>query len=385
MKKIISVLCTACLIAGSTATAGFKVQSVDGDLVKNCKPAHLMDHDSGECVYKQNETVRMPIASVCNVMTLTLAMEAIHNGKISLDDTVTASENAAGMGGSQVFLGSGCKYSVDQLLKSIVVCSANDSCVAISEAVAGSEESFVAQMNKKASELGCSDTLFANCTGLPKEPQYSCAHDVALMFKNLLSYENYFNYSRIWLEDFVHPDNRTTSMTNTNKLIRRYQSCDGGKTGFTNEAGFCLAATAKKDNLRFISVVLGAESSDDRFASTVNMFNYGFANYKNKIVLDKDVTLNDEFTVSGGKKHSFAVCPERNSYVFSAADKSPDVTHIIIAYDVKAPVQKGQNVGKIEVYKDGVLYDTVNVVSAEDVQKAGFGDYFKDISENWAI
>ncbi len=385
MKKIISVLCTACLIAGSTATAGFKVQSVDGDLVKNCKSAYLMDYDSGECVYKQNETVRMPIASVCKVMTLTLAMEAIHNGKISLDDTVTASENAAGMGGSQVFLGSGCKYSVDQLLKSIVVCSANDSCVAISEAVAGSEESFVAQMNKKASELGCSDTLFANCTGLPKEPQYSCAHDVALMFKNLLSYENYFNYSRIWLEDFVHPDNRTTSMTNTNKLIRRYQSCDGGKTGFTNEAGFCLAATAKKDNLRFISVVLGAESSDDRFASTVNMFNYGFANYKNKIVLDKDVTLNDEFTVSGGKKHSFAVCPERNSYVFSAADKSPDVTHIIIAYDVKAPVQKGQNVGKIEVYKDGVLYDTVNVVSAEDVQKAGFGDYFKDISENWAI
>ena len=385
MKKIISVLCTACLIAGSTATAGFKVQSVDGDLVKNCKSAYLMDYDSGECVYKQNETVRMPIASVCKVMTLTLAMEAIHNGKISLDDTVTAIENAAGMGGSQVFLGSGCKYSVDQLLKSIVVCSANDSCVAISEAVAGSEESFVAQMNKKASELGCSDTLFANCTGLPKEPQYSCAHDVALMFKNLLSYENYFNYSRIWLEDFVHPDNRTTSMTNTNKLIRRYQSCDGGKTGFTNEAGFCLAATAKKDNLRFISVVLGAESSDDRFASTVNMFNYGFANYKNKIVLDKDVTLNDEFTVSGGKKHSFAVCPERNSYVFSAADKSPDVTHIIIAYDVKAPVQKGQNVGKIEVYKDGVLYDTVNVVSAEDVQKAGFGDYFKDISENWAI
>ncbi len=385
MKKIISVLCTACLIAGSTATAGFKVQSVDGDLVKNCKSAYLMDYDSGECVYKQNETVRMPIASVCKVMTLTLAMEAIHNGKISLDDTVIASENAAGMGGSQVFLGSGCKYSVDQLLKSIVVCSANDSCVAISEAVAGSEESFVAQMNKKASELGCSDTLFANCTGLPKEPQYSCAHDVALIFRNLLSYENYFNYSRIWLEDFVHPDNRTTSMTNTNKLIRRYQSCDGGKTGFTNEAGFCLAATAKKDNLRFISVVLGAESSDDRFASTVNMFNYGFANYKNKIVLDKDVTLNDEFTVSGGKKHSFAVCPERNSYVFSAADKSPDVTHNIIAYDVKAPVQKGQNVGKIEVYKDGVLYDTVNVVSADDVQKAGFGDYFKDISGNWAI
>ncbi|MDE6597863.1 MAG: D-alanyl-D-alanine carboxypeptidase, partial [Clostridia bacterium] len=219
----------------------------------------------------------------------------------------------------------------------------------------------------------------------PKPTQYSCAHDVALMFRNLLNYENYFNYSKIWLEDFVHPDNRTTSMTNTNKLLRKYSLCDGGKTGFTNEAGFCLAATAKKDNMRLISVVLGADSSDNRFASTINMFNYGFANYKNKIVLDKDVTLNDEFAVSGGQKNSFAVCPERNCYVFSAANEAPDVTHKVIAYKVKAPVAKGQPVGLIEVYKNGVLYDTVNVVSAEEVKKAGFGDNFRNISENWAL
>ncbi len=205
------------------------------------------------------------------------------------------------------------------------------------------------------------------------------------MFRNLLSYENYFNYSKIWLEDFIHPDNRTTSMTNTNKLIRKYSLCDGGKTGFTNEAGFCLAATAKKDNMRLISVVLGADSSDNRFASTINMFNYGFANYKNKIVLDKDVTLNDEFEVSGGKKSTFAVCPERNCYVFSAADKNPDVTYEIIADKVKAPVAKGQTVGRIEVYKDGILCDTVNVVSAEDIKKANFIDYLKDISDEWAL
>lgn len=385
MKKIMSILCTAALIAGGTATTGFKVQPTEEQLIKGCKSAYLMDYDSGECVYKVNELSRTPIASVCKVMTLTLALEAINNGKLSLDDTITASENAAGMGGSQVFLGSGCQYSVNQLLKSIVVCSANDSCVAVSEAVAGSEESFVAQMNKKAGELGCNDTLFANCTGLPKEPQYSCARDVAVMFKNLLTYENYFNYSKIWLEDFVHPDNRTTSMTNTNKLIKKYAPCDGGKTGFTNEAGFCLAATAKKDNLRFISVVLGADSSDNRFSSAREMFDYGFANFKNKIVLDKDVTLNDEFAVSGGKKQTFAVCPERNCYVFSAMDKSPEITHNIIAYDVKAPVEKGQNVGKIEVYKDGILCDTVNIVSAEEVKKAGFGDYFLNISRNWAI
>lgn len=387
MKKLLSVLCSASLLAGSFAFTGFKVESSDknNNLTTGCKAAFMMDFDSKECIYKENETARMPIASVCKVMTLTLAMEAVESGKLKLDDMITASDNAAGMGGSQVFLGSGCQYSVDQLLKSIVVCSANDSCVAISETISGSEDAFVAKMNKKAAELGCSDTLFANCTGLPKEPQYSCAHDVAIMFSNLLSYDNYFNYSKIWLEDFVHPDNRVTSMTNTNKLIRKFANCDGGKTGFTNEAGFCLAATAKKDNMRLISVVLGADSSDNRFASTVNMFNFGFANYKNKIILDKDITLNDEFAVTGGKKQSFAVCPERNCYVFTAADKAPDITHNIIAYDVKAPVAKGQEVGKIEIFKDGVLYNTVGVVSAEEVQKAGFGDNFKNISGKWAL
>lgn len=384
MKKILTLLCGACLVMGGVATTGFKTTNAEA-LTEGCKAAYLMDGGSGECIYKENETARMPIASVCKVMTLTLCMEAIDEGKIALDDMVTASERAAGMGGSQVFLGQGCQYSVDQLLKSIVVCSANDSCVAMSETVAGSEESFVAAMNKKAEELGCTDTLFANCTGLPKDTQYSCARDVAIMFSNLLSYENYFNYSKVWLEDFVHPDNRTTSMTNTNKLIRKYSLCDGGKTGFTNEAGFCLAATAKKDNLRLISVVLGADSSDNRFTSTVNMFNYGFANFKNKIVLDKEVALNDEFEVFGGKKRSFAVSPERNAYVFSAADASPDVTFKITAEKVKAPVAKGQVVGKIEVFKDGILCDTVNVVAFEEVKKARFGDYFRQVSDGWAM
>lgn len=385
MKKIISFLCTLGLIGCSAATYGFELDSSDKSLTVGCKSAYMMDSNSGECIYKQNECERLPIASMCKVMTLTLVLDAIDSGKLSLDDTVTVSDNASGMGGSQVFLASGCKYQVDQLIKSIVVCSANDSCVALSETVAGSEDSFVAAMNKKAAELGCNDTLFANCTGLPKPTQYSCAKDVAVMFRNLLKYENYFDYSKIWLEDFVHPDNRITSMTNTNKLLRKYKLCDGGKTGFTNEAGFCFTATAKKDNMRLISAVLGADSSDHRFASTVNMFNYGFANFRNKTILDKDVVLNDEFAVSGGKKQSFAVYPEKNCYVFTEKDKEPEICYNVIANQVKAPVAKGQSVGTIEIYKDGVLYETVNAVAAEDVKKAGFGDNFKNISENWAI
>lgn len=385
MKKLFGII-SACLAAASAfSMTGVKTaNAAEMALTSGCKSAYLMDFNSGECIFKENETARMPIASVCKVMTLTLCFDAIDAGKLALDSKITVSDNAAGMGGSQVFLESGLEYSVDELIKSIIVCSANDSCVALSETVAGSEEEFVARMNKKAEELGCADTLFANCTGLPRETQYSCAKDVAAMFANLLNYETYFNYSKIWLEDFAHPDNRTTSMTNTNKLIRKYRFCDGGKTGFTNEAGFCLASTAKKDDLRLISVVLGASSSDERFDSTVKMFDYGFANYKNRIVLDKNVTLNDEFTVVGGKKESFAVRPERNCYVFSAIDKTPEITHNVISYNVKAPVACDQVVGEIEVFKEGVLIDRVNVVAAEEVAKASFGDNFRKNAKHWA-
>lgn len=385
MKKFFGIILSACCIGVSCgAMTGFTVEG-NAKLVSGCKSAYLMDFNSGECIYKENETARMPIASVCKVMTLTLCFDAVSAGNLCPDEDIVVSENAAGMGGSQVFLESGGSYKVDNLIKSIVVCSANDSCVALAERIAGGEEEFVSRMNKKASELGCADTLFANCTGLPRETQYSCAKDVAVMFKNLLGYENYFKYSKIWLEDFTHPGERVTSMTNTNKLIRKYSFCDGGKTGFTNEAGFCLAATAKKNDLRLVSAVLGASTSDDRFDSTIKMFDFGFANYKNKIVLDKDVTLNDEFELSGGKKDSFAVRPERNSYIFSPVGGAPEITHNVVAYEVKAPVEIDQVVGKIEIFKDGVLADTVNVVAAEAVAKAGFGDRFIKITEHWAL
>ena len=386
MKKLCALTLVSAIVASSGAISGFTLENNNASsLTKNCKSAYLMDYNTGECLYKENETARMPIASVCKVMTLTLVFDAIQDGSLALTDTVTVSENAAGMGGSQVFLESGCEYEVNQLIKSIIVCSANDSCVALSETVAGGEQEFVARMNEKAKSLGCTDTLFANCTGLPRDTQYSCAKDVATMFSNLIKYEDYFKYSKIWLEDFAHPEERTTSMTNTNKLIRKYPACDGGKTGFTNEAGCCLASTAQKNNMRLVSAVLGASSSDDRFSSAIKMFEYGFANFKNKIVLDKDVTLNDEFFVRGGKKDTFLVRPERNAYIFSANDKTPEVSYVLIADDVKAPVAENSVVGRIEIYKDNVLADTVNVVAAESVEKAGFIDYFKQIAQNWAM
>lgn len=389
MKKFVLSLamCSAFGVAlvGGIVRGSENSAFADDKLFDGCKSAYLCDYYSGECIYKSNELERLPIASVCKVMTLTLCLDALDSGKISLSDSVTVSANAAGMGGSQVFLQSGLSYTYDQLLKSIVVCSANDSCVAVAESLCGSEQTFVSKMNEKAKELGCGDTLFANCTGLPKPTQYSCAKDVALMYRNLIGHEEYFKYSKIWLEDFNHPDNRTTSMTNTNKLIRRYPSCDGGKTGYTGEAGFCLASTAKRDNLRLVSVVLGATTSDDRFDGAIKMFDYGFANYTNKLVLDKDVNLPERLTVSSGKKPSISVRPERSSYMFSKSDSTPNVTTSVILNDLKAPLSKGEVVGKIEIYKDGIIYDTVAVVASEDVLKADYGDNLRKTAENWAL
>ncbi|MCM1545551.1 MAG: D-alanyl-D-alanine carboxypeptidase [Clostridiales bacterium] len=391
MKKIITTILSFSLLggvaavfggAGAPATAAF---AEDNQLAVNCKSAYLCDYNSGECIYKLNETKRMPIASVCKVMTLTLCFDAIAEGKLSLTDNITISERAAGMGGSQVFLQAGLTYPLTELIKSIVVCSANDSCVAVSESISGSEESFVAAMNRRAEELGCDNTLFANCTGLPKETQYSCAKDVAVMFSNLLQNEEYFKYSKIWLEDFSHPDDRTTTITNTNKLIKKYSACDGGKTGFTNQAGFCLASTAKRDSMRLVSVVLGADNSDNRFKSAINMFNYGFANYKNAVVLDKDVNLNDKFFVDCSKKTAICVRPARSCYVFTANNVTPEIERKVVAYDIKAPVKKGDAVGKIEVYKDGILYDTVDLVAAEDADKASYGDFFKKVAGEWTL
>lgn len=395
MKKIFFTILSFCLICCGTIinysnntsveASACAVVSAENQLVKDCKSAYLCDYYSGECVYELNPTERLPIASVCKVMTLNLCFEAIEQGKLDLNSKICVSRNASGMGGSQVFLKDGLSYDVEQLIKSIIVCSANDSCVAVAEAISGSEDEFVALMNRRAVEYGCTDTLFANCTGLPKDTQYSCAKDVAIMFRRLINNENYYKFSKIWLEDFNHPDGRTTSMTNTNKLIRRYSACDGGKTGFTNEAGFCLASTAKKDNMRLVSVVLGSTSSDSRFASCINLFNYGFANYKNSIVLDETVNLNEKVKVSGGKKEEISVKPARISSVFTKKGDKLEITFNFVPSKLKAPVVKGDLAGKMEVYKNGVLYDCVNVVAAEDADKANYFDNARKIAKEWRM
>lgn len=383
MRKVLIIMATLfALLSFNSSKSVFAEQDI---LIDGCKSAYLIDFDSGTTLYSLNEEKRVPIASVCKVMTLLVCFDAIENGDVSLDQTVVVSKNAAGMGGSQIFLQENNEYAVSQLIKSIIVCSANDSCVAMAETICGSEELFVAKMNEKAKNLGCENTKFSNCTGLPKPNQYSCAKDVAIMFSNLVRHKEYFNYSKIWLENFVHPDNRLTCMTNTNKLLRKYNTCDGGKTGFTNEAGFCLAATALKNNMRVVSVILGADSSDLRFDNTIKLFNFAFANYKNMIVMDEDVNFSDKIEVCGGAKEFLTIKPAKSVYVLNKNGENCDVSKVVNVNNAIAPIKQNQVVGSVDIYKNGVIYTTIDVVASEDVNRASFVDNLNKIAERWAF
>lgn len=386
MKKKLSAIFIFAAALISFVVGGKTVEaSAEAAPEISCKSAYLMDYDSETCVYSYNENLRLPIASMCKIMTLILCFDSVKSGDISLEDTVTASERAAGMGGSQVFLESGAKYKAGDLIKSIAVCSANDSCVAMAEYICGSDEAFVDKMNERAKSLGANDTLFANCTGLPKETQYSTAHDVALMLKELLSNDEYYRVSKIWTEKFLHPNDRYTEMTNTNKLVRFYTGCDGGKTGFTNQAGFCLAATAKRGDMRVISVAIGAETSENRFSSVRNMFDFAFQNYTRKIAVRGGEALNAPVFVKGGKEDAVSAAAERGGYVFSRRNGEDAKIRVeyVIDENVKAPVKKGDKVGEVIIFKNGVECDRINLVSLADCAEASVFDYYKKIAKKW--
>ena len=355
----------------------------ENSLQIRAKSAYLMDFASSSPIYTQNEKTHLPIASMCKIMTLILTFDAIDNGIIDMEEEITVSEKAASMGGSQVFLEANAKYKVKELIKSIVVCSANDSCVALAEKICGSESVFTDKMNVKAKELGANDTLFANCTGLPKEPQYSCAKDVAIMLKELLNHQEYFEFGKVWMDKFSHPKGRYTEISNTNKLVRFYEGCDGGKTGFTNQAGFCLAATAKRGDMRIISVIIGSENSANRFEDTKTMFNYAFANYTVKPVLEANVPLENTVKVNGGKEKELAVVPARPSFVFCKKGEKPNVTIETCYNAISAPVKKGETVGEIFIYKDGVEIDKVPLIAEHDIEKANLFDRWREVARGW--
>ena len=350
----------------------------------NGKAVYLVDSATGTEMYSSRSDDRLPIASMVKIMTTLLALESVDRGELSFDEMVLVSDVAASMGGSQVFLDSGKEYKAGELIKSIIVASANDSCVAMAERLSGSVEGFVKDMNERAKALGMNNTNFVNCTGLPAPESYSSAKDVSIMFRELIKHPKYFEYAGIWLEDFVHPDGRTTTMTNTNKLVRFYNGCDGGKTGFTSEAKFCLSATAERNGLRVVAVVIGADSSKERFASVSNLFGYAFSNYSAKVIQSKDDCIENSIRVLGGREKGISVAVKED---FKALVKKGDdgeyKVHFNLPATVKAPIVRGGEVGKAYLTRNGEVIGECPVVSVVDVEKARYSDTLKHICDEW--
>lgn len=342
------------------------------------KASILLDMDSGKVLYENNSNAEMPVASIVKLMTIMLTFEQIDSGVISLTDKVLVSENASNMGGSQIFLDANCEYELGELLKSVIVCSANDSSVALAEYIAGSESNFVQKMNMRAKEMELENTNYVNCTGLPADNQYSCALDVAKILKNVLSYEKYHEYSTIWLEDFQHPSGRTTEMTNTNRLSKFYEGCIGGKTGSTNEAGYCLAVGAKRNNLSLIAVTLGANTTKERFKSASDLLNYGFANYENHVI-----DLTNSINILSKDGETLKTKLDGNLTILTEKGKAPNY---LINYYIPNKVSKcklGQELGYIEIIVDGELYSTVKVLADEQIDKPTFMDNLKDLYKDF--
>lgn len=384
-KLFFAICCFAILACIAVGLGGATdVSTVNADVVKGINSSSLLmdyrlgrlSHSRAECVSKASDSKHG------KNMTLLRTYESVASGKVSLEDDVTVSQRAADMGGSQAFLDAGSVHKLKNLIKTIIVASANDSCVAVAEHISGSVENFVDSMNKRAGELGLKDTNFVNCTGLPATNQYSCAKDVAVMMRTLISTEsNYFEYSKIWMEDFVHPGGRVTGLTNTNKLIRFYQGCDGGKTGYTNEAKHCLCATAKRGDTRLIAVVVGAPDSKTRFKETSDLLNYGFGNYESKVMLSRDGL--EDMQIKSGVKETLKIAPAEQLALFGK--KGETNGELVVELDsVKAPVKVGDAVGRaLIVAPDGTVLAKTDIVALEDIENQSYFDTVRDILRQW--
>lgn len=342
------------------------------DLAPNSKSAILMDYDTGTILYTKNEMEQLPPASMTKIMSMLLIMEAIDNGSISFENEVTISENAASMGGSQVFLQAGEVYKVKELLKGIAIASGNDAVVAMAEYIAGSVEEFVNKMNEKASALGLTKTVFKNPHGLDTEGHLSSAKDMALMAKELLNHPKILEFTSIYEDYLKKPDGTSTWLVNTNKLVRFYDGVDGLKTGFTSSAGYCLTATAKKNNLRLIAVVMGAETGDLRSSDISSMLNYGFNTYKTGVLLKKDTVLGTKRIENGVKETVDVVLKEDYTKLLKQTEGIPNYSYNVKAENLIAPKKKGEVVGKVEVVENDQIIDTLDLTVKEDIKEANF-------------
>ena len=376
-KKCGKILLSLILSVSIVSSFERKVYSSDEGSIEISAPAAvLMEPKTGKVLYEKNAHEVRCCASITKVMTMDLVMEALESGKISLTDTVAASEHASSMGGSDIWLEPGEVMTVDELSKAVMVASANDAAVALAEHVCGSEDIFVTEMNRKANELGMADTVFKNCNGLDEDGHVTSAYDVALMSRELIKHKKIFDYTSIWM-DYLRDGK--TQLVNTNKLLRSYKGITGLKTGTTSQAGSCITATATRGNLSLIAVILGATSGKDRFKDAATLLDFGFANY-NMLQPVVDESIFEPVKVLDGMKPKVAVEAHVGAEVLVPKGKEHSIdSSMEIASEVAAPVKKGQRLGRLIYKLNDEIVAEYDIVAAEDVEVINFSAIFNDL------
>ena len=386
MKTGLAALVTALLLLPGIAQADELPMKAEAPITLTSPSAILCEASTGQVIFEKNADERRPVASVNKVMTILLTLEAVDEGRVSLEDQVTVSPRAASMGGSQAFLDAGERYKLSELLKTVIVASANDSAVALAEHLAGTEESFVRLMNTRAEELGLTNTHYANCTGLPAQEHYTTARDVAKLSAQLDLHPIYYRYSTIWMDEIKHRGGRVTSLTNTNRLIRFYPGCDGYKTGSTNEARYCVSATAKKEGMRLIAVVLGTPAGQTRFDEARAMLEYGFANVQLVTPIAQGQALDMTVPVRlGGRNEVSVLSGGTCSLLERRGEKNALSLEAALVEKVNAPVYAGDVLGEIRVKRGDEVVAVVPAVAGEDVQLPGMVDALIRIRDHFML
>ena len=391
MKKLIAFMLSVCMLfsvtvsAKESVTVSSECDISDIDVPLDSTPVNaaigqtldikaksvvLMEPNTGKVLYESNSDEKLPPASITKIMSLLLVMEAIDRGDISLETVVTASEHACSMGGSQIWLEPGETMTVNDLLKAAVIASANDACVALGETVAGSEEGFVALMNERAKKLGMTNTHFVNCTGLDAEEHLTTAYDVALMSSALIKHDLIKDYSTVWMDTLR---DGKSELVNTNKLVRFYEGTTGLKTGTTSTARYCLSATAERNGLELVAVVMAGESSNDRFGGAKKLLDYGFANY-NYSSIDAGLEEKPKIQVLKGTQKTVEALPQGTLNVLLPKTASGNIERKTVLSDsVTAPVKKGDILGTVTVTLNGEQLGEIALVAKEDVKRLTLG------------
>lgn len=382
IKLLTALLLTCAIIVPGTATAEEPIKEQNNvippvELAENAISAVLLDADTGTIIYEKNGHEKLPPASITKIMTMLLVVEAIDAGKLKWTDKVRTSEYAASMGGSQIFLEAGEEMTVDDMLKGIAMASGNDASVAMAEKLAGTEAAFVEMMNKRAKELGMNDTHFANCNGLPVDNHYSSAHDIAIMSRELLKHKDVTKYTGAYQDHLRKDSEKPFWLVNTNKLVRFYPGADGLKTGYTSEAKFCLSATAVKDGMRVVAVVLGEPNTKTRNSEVSNMMDYAFSQYMMKTIYKKGDVIGKVQIEKGNIKEIEIIADTPYSVLMKRGASDETTQQLTIPAEIKAPIAKGQVLGKLIVSQDNKVLKEFEIKAAVDVEKAGFWKLFK--------